>query len=354
MAEIKTIEYKEDILFLIDQRKLPIVYETFQCKDYREVEFAIKDMVVRGAPAIGATAAYGVVLAAKEFLGEDRENFLRKLDEAMEILNNSRPTAVNLMWAIRRMRNLVEKNLVEKNKELSVEEIYKKIKEEADKIFEEDIATNKTMAKYGNEIIKQGATILTHCNTGALATVGYGTALGVVREAHYTGKNIFVYADETRPRLQGGRLTAWELVQEGIPSKLIPDNVAATLIRDGKIDVILVGADRIASNGDTANKIGTFMLSVVAKAYNVPFYIVAPTTTIDFDIQTGEEINIEERDPEEVTHIEGIRFAPEGIEVYNPAFDVTPWENITGIITEKGIIRAPYKENIMKLRERLR
>jgi methylthioribose-1-phosphate isomerase len=346
MAEIKTIEYKDDILYLIDQRKLPIIYEIFQCKDYLEVEFAIKDMVVRGAPAIGATAAYGVVLAAKEFLVEDKENFLYKLNEAMEILNNSRPTAVNLMWAIKRMRNLVEKN-----KELSLEEIYKRIKEEADKIFEEDIATNKAMAKHGNEIIKQGATILTHCNTGALATVAYGTALGVVREAYYTGKNIFVYADETRPRLQGGKLTAWELVQEGIPSKLIPDNVAATLIRDGKIDVILVGADRIASNGDTANKIGTFMLSVVAKVYNVPFYIVAPTTTIDFDIQTGEEIKIEERDSEEVTHIEGIRFAPEGIEVYNPAFDVTPWENITGIITEKGIIRAPYKDNIMRLRE---
>lgn len=346
MAEIKTIEYKDDILYLIDQRKLPIIYEIFQCKDYLEVEFAIKDMVVRGAPAIGATAAYGVVLAAKEFLVEDKENFLCKLNEAMEILNNSRPTAVNLMWAIKRMRNIVEKN-----KELSIEEIYIRIKEEADKIFEEDIATNKAMAKHGNEIIKQGATILTHCNTGALATVAYGTALGVVREAYYTGKNIFVYADETRPRLQGGKLTAWELVQEGIPSKLIPDNVAATLIRDGKIDVILVGADRIASNGDTANKIGTFMLSVVAKVYNVPFYIVAPTTTIDFDIQTGEEIKIEERDSEEVTHIEGIRFAPEGIEVYNPAFDVTPWENITGIITEKGIIRAPYKDNIMRLRE---
>lgn len=344
MAEIKTIEFKDDILYLIDQRKLPTIYEIFQCKDYKEVDFAIKDMVVRGAPAIGATAAYGVVLAAKEFLNEDKEIFFSKMDEALDILNNSRPTAVNLMWAIKRMRSLIENN-----KNSSVEEIYKNIREEADLIFEEDIATNKTMAKHGNEIIKQGATILTHCNTGALATVAYGTALGVVREAHYTGKNIFVYADETRPRLQGGRLTAWELVQENIPSKLIADNVAATLIRDGKIDVILVGADRVATNGDSANKIGTFMLSVVAKAYNVPFYIVAPTTTIDFDIETGEEIHIEERSSEEVTHIDGIRVAPEGIDVFNPAFDVTPWENITGIITEKGIIRPPYKENIMKL-----
>ena len=345
MAEIKTIEFKDDILYLIDQRKLPTEYEIFQCKDFRDVDFAIHDMVVRGAPAIGATAAYGAVLAAKEFINLDKYEFFLKMGEALEQLNNSRPTAVNLMWAIKKM-----KVLIEDNKGLEVKEIYNKIKEEADKIFHEDIATNKAMAKYGNEIIKQGATILTHCNTGALATVGYGTALGVVREAHYTGKNVFVYADETRPRLQGGKLTAWELVQENIPAKLIADNVAATLIRDGKIDVILTGADRVASNGDSANKIGTFMLSVVAKAYNVPFYIVAPTTTIDFEMETGAGIEIEERSPEEVTHINGIRIAPEGIDVYNPAFDVTPWENITGIITEKGIISPPYKENIMKLK----
>lgn len=346
MKEIKTIEFKNDILLLIDQRKLPISYEIFECRNYREVDFAISDMVVRGAPAIGATAAYGVVLAVKEFLDLEKDIFFSKMDEALEALNNSRPTAVNLNWAIKRMRVLIETN-----KELSTLGIYKRIKEEADLIFKEDIETNKAMAKYGNQIVKEKATILTHCNTGALATVGYGTALGVIREAHYSGKNIFVYADETRPRLQGGRLTAWELVEEGIPSKLIADNVAATLIRDGKIDLILVGADRIATNGDTANKIGTFMLSVVAKVYNVPFYIVAPTTTIDFDIATGEEIEIEERDASEVIHIEGIRIAPEGIDVFNPAFDVTPWENITGIITEKGIVRSPYKENIIRLNE---
>lgn len=346
MKGIKTIEFKDDILYLIDQRKLPISHEIFQCKDYRDVDFAISDMVVRGAPAIGVAAAYGVVLAAKEFKDEEKDVFFRKMDEALDILNESRPTAVNLMWAISRMRNLIKEN-----KDLSTEELYNKIKEEADRVYDEDIQTNKAMAKHGNEIIKENATILTHCNTGALATAGYGTALGVIREAHYTGKNIFVYADETRPRLQGGKLTAWELVQEGIPSKLIADNVAATLIRDGKIDVILVGADRIATNGDTANKIGTFMLSVIAKEYKVPFYIVAPTSTIDFDIETGEQIEIEERDASEVTHVEDIRVAPEGIEVYNPAFDVTPWQNITGIITEKGIIRAPYKENILKLKE---
>lgn len=345
MAEIKTIEFKNDVLHLIDQRKLPTEYEIFQCKDFRDVDFAIQDMVVRGAPAIGATAAYGVVLAAKEFLNLDKDKFFIVMDKALEQLNNSRPTAVNLMWAIKKMTDLIEDN-----KDLEIEAIYNKIKEEADKIFYDDIATNKAMAKHGNEIIKQGASILTHCNTGALATVAYGTALGVVREAHYTGKDIFVYADETRPRLQGGKLTAWELVQEKIPAKLIADNVAATLIRDGKIDVVLTGADRVATNGDSANKIGTFMLSVVAKAYNIPFYIVAPTTTIDFEMENGDKIEIEERSPEEVTHINGVRIAPEGIDVYNPAFDVTPWENITGIITEKGIISPPYKENIMKLK----
>lgn len=347
MKKIKTIEFKDDILYLIDQRKLPTQYEIFQCRDYRDVDFAIKDMVVRGAPAIGATAAYGVVLAAKEFVNEDKDSFLKNVQEAMDILNKSRPTAVNLMWAIQRM-----KDIIEENKELKVEKIYEKIREEADIIYTEDVETNKKMAKYGNEVIKKGDTILTHCNAGALATVGYGTALGVIREAHYSGKDIFVYADETRPRLQGGKLTAWELVQEGIPAKLIADNAAATLIRDGKIDLIIVGADRIANNGDTANKIGTFMLSVVAKVYNVPFYIAAPTSTIDFQIDSGDEIVIEERSPKEVTHIDGIRIAPEGIGVYNPAFDVTPHENITGIITEKGIIKPPYKENILKLIKR--
>lgn len=345
MKKVKTIEYKDNTLYLIDQRKLPTSFKIFECKTYEDVDFAIKDMVVRGAPAIGATAAYGVVLGSKQFIDRDKESYLDKLDKVCEILSKSRPTAVNLMWAIERMRDVISGN-----KGLTVEEIHEKLTKEAKDIFEEDIRTNKTMAEYGNRIVPNKATILTHCNTGALATCGYGTALGVVREAFYTGKDIFVYADETRPRLQGGRLTAWELVQEEIPSKLICDSVAATLIRDKKIDLILVGADRIASNGDTANKIGTFMLSVLAKEYNVPFYIVAPTSTIDFDIKTGDEIVIEERGEEEVTHISGVRVAPEGIDVYNPAFDVTPSENITGIITEKGIVKKPFVENIIKLK----
>jgi len=339
---IRSLEFKKNKLYLIDQRSLPQKYEEFICVNYKDVEFAITDMVVRGAPAIGVTAAYGVVLAALEFLKLPIKQFLEQMHSACDIINKSRPTAVNLMWAIKRMRTL----LIDSD---TPAEILRKLKAEADKIADEDIKTNKKMGQYGNSLIPQKATILTHCNTGALATVEYGTALGVVRAAVEAGKEIFVYADETRPRLQGARLTAWELVQEGIPAKLIADNVAATLIRDGKIDLILVGADRIAVNGDSANKIGTFMLSVLAKVYNVPFYIVAPTTTIDFDIDTGSEIEIEERSAKEVTHIMDVQIAPDNIEVYNPAFDVTPNENITAIITEKGIINKPFKENILKL-----
>ena len=345
MNKFKSIEFKDNILYLIDQRKLPTTYEIFECRDYRDVDFAIKDMVVRGAPAIGVTAAYGAVLAADEFKEEEKPIFFEKLHNALDILNRSRPTAVNLMWAIDRMRKAVERS-----KDLETVDICEMLLREANSIYDEDIRSNKAMARYGNSVIEQGDNILTHCNTGALATVAYGTALGVIREAHYTRKNIFVYVDETRPRLQGSKLTAWELVQEEIPTKLIADNVAATLIRDGKIDIILVGADRIASNGDTANKIGTFMLSVVAKVYGVPFYIVAPTTTIDFEIKTGDDIQIEERSYKEITHIGGIRIAPEGIDIYNPAFDITPNENITGIITEKGIIRPPFREEIGRLK----
>ena len=345
MSNIKTIEFKSEVLYLLDQRNLPVSYEIFECRTYAEVSFAIRDMVVRGAPAIGEAAAYGAALAAKEFMNESKEVFLDRMEEALEVLNRSRPTAVNLMWAISRMRDVLEEY-----KDSDTVTIYEKVKAEAAEVVAEDILTNKAMAQYGNGLISNNAVILTHCNTGALATSGYGTALGVIREAHYSGKNIFVYADETRPRLQGARLTAWELKQEGIPAKLIVDSAAATLIRDGRIDMIFVGADRIALNGDTANKIGTFMLSVVAKVYNVPFYIVAPTSTIDFSTDSGEQIHIEERSSEEITHIEGTRVVAEGIDVYNPAFDVTPHENITGIITEKGIMHAPYKDSIKKLK----
>jgi len=348
MEKILSLKYEEGQLVMIDQRKLPLQEVDFVARTYREVDFAIKDMVIRGAPAIGAAAAYGVALAAREFEDLDKEDFMKNLEEALEVLNRSRPTAVNLMWAVKRMRKLIKEN-----QNLEVKALSALILEEAHKVTVEDQAINIAMGDHGNTVIPQKATILTHCNTGALATVGIGTALGVVRQAHYSGKDLLVYADETRPRLQGGRLTAWELLKEGIPARLIADSVAATLIRDGKIDVILVGADRVAGNGDAANKIGTFMLSVVAKAYGVPFYVVAPTTTIDFESRSGEDIVIEEREATEVTHIEGVRFAPEGIEVYNPAFDVTPAENITGIVTEKGILKAPYTEAMAALRRTL-
>ncbi len=342
MSKIESIRFENDVLKLIDQRKLPTELKYFECKTSEETAFAISDMVVRGAPAIGAAAAYGVVLAAIEFKSLKKDEFMNEILGACDLIRNARPTAVNLMWAVDRMKTKI---MLEQEDE--IEDLINVLRSEAQFIQKEDLETNLTMAQNGNSIIKVGDTILTHCNTGALATTGIGTALGVVRAAHESGKKIKVFADETRPRLQGGRLTAWELVEEGIPATLIADNVAATLMRDGKIDVVLVGADRIATNGDTANKIGTFMLSVIAKVYNVPFYIVAPTTTIDFEIQSGKEIDIEERSSQEVTHIKGVQIAPKGIGVFNPAFDVTPAENITGIITEKGILYPPFTESIL-------
>ncbi len=342
--EYKTLMFKDDSLILLDQRKLPVEIKYFTAKKYKDVEFAISDMVVRGAPAIGAVGAYGVYLAALEYKELTKDKFISELKRANSNLAKTRPTAVNLTWAIKRMEELIDKYRNESKKKL-----IKRLYNEAKKIEQEDIEINKKMAANGNSVIPEGATILTHCNAGALATVGYGTALGVIREAYHSGKNIKVYADETRPRLQGARLTAFELVSEGIPATLIADSVAATLIRDGKIDIIIVGADRIAANGDTANKIGTYMLSVLATKFAVPFYIAAPKSTIDFDIKNGDEIEIEERSPRELTHIQGKQIAPEGIDIYNPAFDVTPAVNITGIITEKKILYPPFKEGIMEL-----
>jgi len=339
---IRSLEFNKNKLILIDQRKLPENYEKFVCKTYSDVKFAIKDMVIRGAPAIGVTAAYGVVLAAIEFSNLPKDKFIKEMENACVELSRSRPTAVNLMWAIKKMRKILKT-------EHDVKQIIDNLKVQADNMAEEDVLINKKMGQFGNSLIPPKAAILTHCNTGALATVEFGTALGVIRAAYEDGKDINVFADETRPRLQGARLTAWELMQENIPAKLVADSTAATLIRDGKIDLILVGADRIAANGDTANKIGTFMLSVIANKYNVPFYVVAPTSTIDNGTPEGSEIFIEERSAEEITHINGIQIAPDNIDVYNPAFDVTPNENITAIITEKGIIEKPFKENIASL-----
>ncbi|MCF7891250.1 S-methyl-5-thioribose-1-phosphate isomerase [Candidatus Bipolaricaulota bacterium] len=336
--------FKQDSLKLIDQRKLPSEVQYFQADDYREVKFAISDMVVRGAPAIGATAAYGVYLAALEYSTLEKEEFIQEVTRASEELKRARPTAVNLAWAIRKMNELIYQN-----REKAVKQIVRLLREGAEEIAKEDVKINKKMARHGNRLIPEEAGILTHCNTGALATVGYGTALGVIREAHRSGKDIQVYADETRPRLQGARLTAFELVEEEIPATLIVDSAAATLIRDGKIDLILVGADRVAANGDTANKIGTYNLSALADIHEVPFYVVAPTSTIDFEVENGDEIEIEERAEEEVKGIQEVQIAPEAVNVYNPAFDVSPAENISGIVTEKGIARPPLEESLQKL-----
>jgi methylthioribose-1-phosphate isomerase len=334
-----TLEFKNDELLLIDQRLLPSKFEIFVAKTYKDIEFAIRDMVVRGAPAIGATAAYGVYFAYKEFANNEVE-FIK----ACDFINNARPTAINLKWAIDRMVKVYHENKTSDN----LKEILKK---EAILIQEEDITTNKMIGENGLSVVPQNATILTHCNAGALATAGWGTALGVVKSAFYANKNIFVYADETRPRQQGARLTAWELTQAKIPSKLIADSVAATLIRDGKIDLVVLGADRIATNGDVCNKIGTFSLSVICKQYGVPFYSAAPLSTIDFTIDDGSQIPIEERDKDEVRFVGETQVAPLDMDVYNPAFDVTPHKNVTAIITEKGVIYPPFKENIAKLKK---
>ncbi|MFO7815314.1 MAG: S-methyl-5-thioribose-1-phosphate isomerase [Halanaerobiales bacterium] len=344
--EHKTLILEKQVLKLIDQRILPLEIQYYEANNYKEVCEAIKKMVVRGAPAIGAAGAFGYYLAVKDNISDEDVIYLDKIEEAREELLATRPTAVNLSWGIKRMEKVLKNNLAEN---IDVHKIVKMLLKEAKQIAKEDIESNKKLAEFGNKIIDQGDNILTHCNAGALATVGYGTALGVIRKAYSDNKNIKVYIDETRPRLQGASLTAFEMLEEEIPATLIVDSVAATLMRDKVIDKVVVGADRIAKNGDTANKIGTFMLSVIAKKYNIPFYIAAPTSTIDFEIEKGKDIEIEIREDKEVTEIRSVQIAPEGIEVYNPAFDVTPAENITALITEQGIVKPPYKENIAKI-----
>lgn len=335
MEDFKALEFKNEELVLIDQRVLPETLTYYNARTSEDVAFSIKDMIVRGAPAIGGAAGYGVYLAAKEAKGNKA-----LFDSKCETIKTSRPTAVNLMWAVDRMKRVA----IECNMDLDI------LKAEADAIVKEDIEMNLKMGEIGQSVIRQNATILTHCNAGALATCGWGTALGVIKSAYYSNKNIFVYADETRPRFQGARLTAWELTRARIPSKLIPDSAAATLIRDGKIDCIILGADRVTAEGDVANKLGTFALSVVAKAYGVPFYSVAPTSTIDFEMRKGSDIPIEERDKDEVRKVGNVYVSPREMDVYNPCFDVTPHQNITGIITEKGIIRPPFDVNIERIR----
>lgn len=342
---MKPLEYCNGVLKLIDQTRLPSEYKVIEYSDYIEVSKAIKDMIVRGAPAIGVTAAYGIAIASRTIDTDSKEAFFRKLKEVCDLMKSTRPTAVNLFWAVDRIYDKAYKKM-----DRSIDEIKDIIENEACCMEKEDVQSNRAIGKFGNELIAENSTILTHCNAGALATCDYGTALGVIRAAHEAGKKIKVFADETRPYLQGARLTAWELMQDDIPVTLICDNMAGHFMKEGLIDCVIVGADRIALNGDTANKIGTYSLAVLAKENNIPFYVAAPVSTIDFSIKTGKEIPIEERNSEEVTHIKGTRIAPEGVTVRNPSFDVTPSRYIKAIITEKGIIYPPYSDNIMKFK----
>ena len=344
---METLWFKDKTLFLIDQRKLPLTYEVFEARDYEDVFTAIKEMVVRGAPAIGVTAAYGYALAALNFASLDKSSFTAEMHKASTRLAESRPTAVNLFWALEHQKRIMEDNIA-----LEPAEIAQILLNEAHKLKQEDIAANMQMGANGAALFDKPLNFLTHCNAGALATAGYGTALGVIRAAHKKGLVKMVYVDETRPYLQGARLTAWELFSDKIPLTLITDNMAGFFFKQGAIDAVVVGADRIAANGDTANKIGTYTVSVLAKEHNVPFYVAAPLSTIDRTKSSGSEIPIEERSKSEITHVYGKRVIPEEIPTRNPAFDVTPAGNITAIITEKGVAIAPFVQSINSLFEK--
>ncbi len=342
IKDIKPIELKDHKLYVINQLKLPKELEWVELSSYKDVAKAIKDMIVRGAPLIGIVGAYGFAIGIKEII--DKGLPLEKSKDVLETLKNTRPTAVNLFWALDRMWKKYQKWVSEKDKD----ELIKLLFKEAKKIDLEDYHANKSIGGYGQILIPKKANILTHCNTGALATSGWGTALGVIRSAYEEGKDITVYVDETRPYLQGARLTAWELQEEGIPHYLITDNSAGFLMKKGLIDVVIVGADRITKNGDVANKIGTYSLSVLAREHNIPFYVAAPTSTFDLETEKGDDIPIEIRSEDEVKKCGGCDIAPEKTKALNYSFDVTPAENITAIITEKGIISEINTENIVK------
>jgi methylthioribose-1-phosphate isomerase len=332
---VSTVSWKDGVVRLLDQSRLPGTVQFLDCRDYHEVADAIRQLKVRGAPAIGVTAAMGVALGAQSIASTDYSVFAEAVLTICDGLVTTRPTAVNLSWAIDRMKRKLESMKCE-----PVSSIKEALIAEAQAILDEDVALCKTMGRYGAELIADGQTVLTHCNAGSLATAGYGTALGVIRAAWQQGKKIKVIADETRPVLQGARLTAWELMQDQIPVTLITDSMAGTLMREGKIHLCMVGADRIAANGDVANKIGTYSVAVLAKAHGIPFYVAAPYSTIDLKTKTGADIPIEQRNPSEVTTIHGSHpVAPSGVAVYNPAFDITPAELITAIITERGVFK---------------
>jgi methylthioribose-1-phosphate isomerase len=346
----KTIEWTEDGVRMIDQTRLPAeeVYRT--CRDYREVAEAIRAMVIRGAPAIGVAAAMGIALGIKQSAARTVAELRAEFEAIAETISRTRPTAVNLFWAVKRMRVVFERSLTAQVSEAEkVAGVRAMLVEDAYRILMEDIAANQAMGQHGAALLPDSGTVLTHCNAGALATGGYGTALGVIRAAVAAGKKIKVFADETRPFLQGARLTAWELAKDGIPVTLITDNMAGHFMQRGEIQAVIVGADRIAANGDVANKIGTYTLAVLARENNIPFYVAAPRSTIDMSIASGDEIPIEERSPREVTHWAGVPTAPEGIEARHPAFDVTPHRYVTAIITERGIARVPYTESLKAL-----
>jgi methylthioribose-1-phosphate isomerase len=344
---IKTIEWTSEGVRMLDQRLLPTEEKYLMLRSYEEVADAIKKMVVRGAPAIGVSAAMGLALGANQSVGASVSDLEYDFKFMCRVMEATRPTAVNLFWAVERMRSALARAKAETH---DVEEVRKRLTEEALKIFQEDIESNRALGKFGGELIADGDTVLTHCNAGALATAGdYGTALGVVRGAIDAGKRVAVIADETRPFLQGSRLTAWELAKDNIPVTVITDNMAGHVMKQGKVDCVVVGADRIAANGDAANKIGTYMVAVLAKQHDIPFYVAAPISTVDLETATGDDIPIEERDSREVTHLREQQLAPDGVEVHNFAFDVTPNELIAAIITDRGVARAPYTESLRNL-----
>jgi methylthioribose-1-phosphate isomerase len=338
------VKWSDEGVLMLDQRLLPTEEKWLTLKSFNEVADGIRDMVVRGAPAIGVSAAYGIALGVKNFVGTNISDLSEEFDYIADVMGKTRPTAVNLFWAIDRMRRVFEAN-----KDKSISEIKQILIQESKNIHEEDIESQRLIAEFGGKLLEDNSTVLTHCNAGALATGGvWGTALGVIRGAVNQGKAIAVIADETRPYLQGARLTAWELLQDNIPVTLITDNMSGHLMSKGRVQAVVVGSDRIAANGDVANKIGTYMVAVLAKRHNIPFYVAAPLSTVDLNCPTGEEIPIEERNIREVTHVQDIQLAPEGISVNNYAFDVTPNDLVTAIITEKGIARAPYTESLRK------
>lgn len=343
---LPTIEMQPDAVVMIDQRKLPAQEVYVHCKTANEVARAIKTMVIRGAPAIGVAAAMGIALGMRRSKSQGTKQFAVEFNKLCELMAGTRPTAVNLFWAIERMKRAFSAGIRSGE---SVDELKTRLDQESRQIHDEDVASCRAIGRFGAEVVPDNARILTHCNAGALATAGYGTALGVIRAAAELGRVKGVFADETRPVLQGARLTAWELLRDHIPTTVITEGMAGPLMRDGQIDFVVVGADRIAANGDVANKIGTYTVAMMARAHGVPFYVAAPLSTIDLKTPSGQAIPIEQRDPREVTHVGPTRLTPDGASVLNPSFDVTPHDLVAGIITERGICRAPFSDSLRAL-----